>query len=504
MAKYIILLLIIVSCNSEEPDEMKPFIQSLETKTTLTEINIILAGQSNAVGRNGDSLPYPSDLPANGQIPNAKYWNGSEFLNYTLQMNAFDDHVVDSGIEYRLAKYASDSGHNFNLLKYAEGGSTVVSGDWNADTGVLTDELISQANQAGKAWDAIVWLQGENDADTQTEAENYETELTKLINKFRANINGATDIKVIIVRLHDFNYPSLQYKAQVQQAQDNIYENMSNIELVIPPSTILVGSDDVHYTPEGLDVLGKMCQIHLPVKSVVYKEVNIMLCGQSNARGTSNNASKPWPTEINADGSRENAIFWNGDNWADFTVLMNSNTSDNASFNSGVEQGLAERFLNAGYSKVNLVKYCLGGSRIGESGGWSYPNGALTVGAINEFNQSGLQKIDFFIWLQGENDSTTSSLANAYEANLTGFINHMEGQISIDNFVIIKLYDFPSYPSGSTPYLDVAQQAQEDVAADMPRQMVKPPDPSTLTDAIHYDLEGLYKLAKKIFNQLPL
>jgi len=219
--------------------------------------NIILAGQSNAVGRVYEDTLKPSDIPLNGEIPNAQYWNLSNFVDYGLEMNAFDDHLGDWGVEYRLAKYVTDIGEDFKLLKYAQGGSTVVTGDWNADTGSLTANMIIEANQANITWDAIVWIQGENDADSEFEAINYEVELTKLINKFRTDINNASNIPFIIIRLFDFNYPTLHWIDEIQQAQDNISNNMSNIHLVTPPANIDIKTDNIHYSAAGLDTLAK-------------------------------------------------------------------------------------------------------------------------------------------------------------------------------------------------------------------------------------------------------
>lgn len=228
-------------------------------------------------------------------------------------------------------------------------------------------------------------------------------------------------------------------------------------------------------------------------------EINIIIAGQSNAVSR-NDETDGIPTDLPSNGFVSNAKYWDGDSLENFTLNMNIQGDNVGGY--GIEYRIAKRILDSKKAlKVNLLKYALGGSRIGESGAWNITDGSLLSALILEANQSALS-FDYFIWIQGENDSTTSSLANAYETNLTGFINHIEANIDLDKFIIVKLADFPAYPSGTTPFLNIAQQAQTDVSNNIPRQMVIPPNPSTYRDQIHYDSDGIDALAQKIYNEV--
>lgn len=228
-------------------------------------------------------------------------------------------------------------------------------------------------------------------------------------------------------------------------------------------------------------------------------EINIIIAGQSNAVSR-NDETDGIPADLPSNGFIANAKYWDGDSFENFTLNMNIQGDNLGGY--GIEYRIAKSILDSNKAKkVNILKYALGGSRIGENGDWNISNGSLTTAIKNEASQSG-KTYNYFIWIQGENDSTTSSLANAYETNLTGFINHIEANINLDKFIIVKLADFPAYPSGATPFLNIVQQAQTDVSNDMPRQMVIPPNPSTYMDQIHYDSDGINALAIKIYNEV--
>ena len=99
---------------------------------------IILAGQSNAVGR----YQVSSGLPATkeGYLYNVKVWNGTTFeaLNASDENNnQYDDSNNAYGSEMFLNSYASTLGRDIYLLKISAGGTkmTTSSGGatWNVN-----------------------------------------------------------------------------------------------------------------------------------------------------------------------------------------------------------------------------------------------------------------------------------------------------------------------------------------------------------------------------------
>lgn len=223
------------------------------------EFNIILAGQSNAVGRNNDSLDYPIDLPIDGAVPNAQYFDTEDtWKAFELYMNYYDDTMSGArSIEYRIAKLITEKlGKKVNLLKYAQGGTTL-SGAWNptGSGGYLTQGLEASAQLSNKEYDALIWIQGESDAASEASANLYEENLKTLIQRLRRSINP--NMLFIIVRLNDASGGSYTYLETVQTAMDVAGYKTRETLVVEQPNDNPLGSDSVHYTPDGYDAIAK-------------------------------------------------------------------------------------------------------------------------------------------------------------------------------------------------------------------------------------------------------
>jgi len=233
--------------------------------------------------------------------------------------------------------------------------------------------------------------------------------------------------------------------------------------------------------------------------------ISFIVAGQSNAKGSGQNESQDLPSGLNADGSRTNAEFWETDNIM-YPYQADMNTIDDF-YNWGVEHRIAERLLtNNRCNNINLLKVTKGGTSIGDGGYWNITDGAGTdylIAKANLAETSHGLTWDYFIWIQGENDATSESIANAYEANLTGFVNHLLTNINPNmKFIIVKLAD---WTAGSVPYLSTAQVAQDDVSISLNKQLVIPDtllSADVNADNLHYTHIGIDKLATKIYNEV--
>ena len=234
-----------------------------------SEINIILAGQSNAIGRNDELEGQPSDLSPDGVNPNASYYNGTTFLPYALNMNLQGDNVGGWGIEYRVAKYLGDKYDKpINLLKCALGGSNIgENGSWDhgedGTIGHMTQLLIDSINSSAKTYDVLIWIQGENDATTAELGDAYEDNLTKFLARVRLDVNQPI-LNVIVVKLGEFPSSNIVLgKDAVKVAQMDVVSNTINTELVTPDTYATFRTDKIHYDSDSLDVLGNYVALTL-------------------------------------------------------------------------------------------------------------------------------------------------------------------------------------------------------------------------------------------------
>ncbi len=228
--------------------------------------------------------------------------------------------------------------------------------------------------------------------------------------------------------------------------------------------------------------------------------LNIILAGQSNAIGR-NSETAGQPVDLPNDGALSFCNYFATDNtFKPYTLNMNYQGDNTGGW--GVEYRLSKLITDNSNYSINLLKYALGGSQIGGGGDWSYPSGSLTTGLINTVNTSGVN-YDVMVWIQGENDSTSQALADAYYDNLKGFIDYVRSQINRNMlFVIVRLYDFPD--AGVSPYLPTSQQAQDEVRRDVYEVIeIHPQENASLKgDNIHYDATGIDNLAKEVYKSL--
>lgn len=102
------------------------------------------------------------------------------------------------------------------------------------------------------------------------------------------------------------------------------------------------------------------------------------------------------------------------------------------------------------------------------------------------------------LWMQGESDSETTEMANAYEENLKALIADVRKQTKQDELPFV-MGRISSSLLKKTPWVfdhaKIVQKAQETVAAqDMHTFIVNTDDLSTLKDNTHFDTESQLKL----------
>lgn len=253
-----------------------------------------LAGQSNAAGL-GLRASLPGDL--NGAISNAYIYNNAssafEQLNADYSYGGGNygnngggppsDHVGGGpyynhfGIEMRLMKLlATHYGARQNLIKYAVGGTALYYSPGTTDIGwspeypttlsspvsgtnlnkyslfhgnTLIHNNAYTALGGSPILKAYIWIQGENDAETDAASAAYQTNLEAFISAKRTAYSQST-LPFIIVRMSDNQTYNGTYKGRVQTAQTNVGGQSYNS--VINTNDLAV-SDGAHYTEVSSD-----------------------------------------------------------------------------------------------------------------------------------------------------------------------------------------------------------------------------------------------------------
>lgn len=232
----------------------------------------ILAGQSNC-GRTRTSEMDSEELEEYGE----------ELVRtfiYNKPVSTSSIALLEPGVNTMLTNqvYADEFGPEVSLFKSFEDadeidrylikhgvGSSYLSTQWNSRTpgGIWTDFLnqIVNAVSAIRATGvhprlkAFIWMQGENDSITESDAEAYLTNLTNFFDDFSLwaagqGILGEQDYVKVIGRINGINDPVMDYRDIVRQAQEDYCDDPDN-------NAIMIDTDDygfkdvVHYDASG-------------------------------------------------------------------------------------------------------------------------------------------------------------------------------------------------------------------------------------------------------------
>lgn len=238
---------------------------------------------------------------------------------------------------------------------------------------------------------------------------------------------------------------------------------------------------------------------------IKYNRIGILsasLLGQSNAASRAHLGD--YPTNIQ---NFSNSYILNIDTSNYQAVPINSNptyTGESANDFKGLELTTA---FNYGLSF--FLKYAIGSTtlaQVANAQNWNTSQAGYVYGLFNnyilkrQYAKQYIQSLGYredkkaIIWWQGEQDAINQTYANAYEVNLTNFIN---GVRTIDPnvlFIIMRI----NYPSGT--YRDIIRSAVENVANAMINVKVVDTDSYPLIDTVHVGHQGMINGGQSIVN----
>lgn len=236
--------------------------------TGLARDVFIFAGQSNV-----DAFLFTSSLEPEYQ----QVYTGVNFYQYSATQNVkFTPLWYGSNPDYQnpnqTARYAMQfilypqlktllSKDNIYIVHHAQGG-TSLSSQWKstATVGALYNELVFKTKATINLFNDvdgvtpnirfIYWGQGETDAARSTDASNYQTNLTNLVNNFRTAV-GMASLPFLVGRLNqNIDSVTFPFWNTVRTAQTNVAGALSNVFLVNQDNAEMA-VDNVHYTTSG-------------------------------------------------------------------------------------------------------------------------------------------------------------------------------------------------------------------------------------------------------------
>ena len=155
------------------------------------------------------------------------------------------------------------------LIKYAVGGSSLLAWepDWSAERAATTDDsdkgalyprLISHVKQVTLGHDvqllACLWMQGESDSRYETAAAQYQSNLQRLIEQMRADLQQA-EMQFIIGMVNP-SPARFAYLSTVRAAQTQVAQTMPRVSLV-DTEGLTKHEDELHYDSAGQLELGR-------------------------------------------------------------------------------------------------------------------------------------------------------------------------------------------------------------------------------------------------------
>jgi hypothetical protein len=212
----------------------------------------ILAGQSNMMGK-GKTHQLPAFLkrhPSNVEF----YYQGRQ-----RQLAKFSHFGPEVSFAHAISRAFPNDKHI--IIKHVATGTSI--NQWLPGSR-LFDGLLRQRgfvkvstnanNIVNKKVDAIIWMQGEKDARSATNANRYEANLKRFIMGVRSKLNSPHSVFIMgQVNPEDQAFHMLE---TVKQAQVNTQRALPRVKLV---STDGLGKiyDHVHYNTQGQMELGK-------------------------------------------------------------------------------------------------------------------------------------------------------------------------------------------------------------------------------------------------------
>lgn len=238
--------------------------------------------------------------------------------------------------------------------------------------------------------------------------------------------------------------------------------------------------------------------------------------GQSNSRGAAPNAD----CHPSLSGAMTNIKMWNGTAFANFDVGVNQNypTPDG-------NHGILPAFLYNEQARLGTtiyaLNYAIGATRLADDGAgsdWLSTNSGelcdISKSTINNaiaymWNTLNIRNINFiFIWAQGEADTTSSTYYNAYQTNLTNFINEQEANLAGTALAASKKYWILTKLGTHTTYdatgVSTINTAMANIAAtNSTRIFTYDPVNKTLqVDGHHYEASGYKAIGEEMVTNI--
>ena len=241
------------------------FITVLFSSISFSQENIdlfIWAGQSNALGRQGDAAGYPADTDnQDNQIRfNWTVANGSNSGGWTtMQPQTGYFAAGHFGPEVTFSRNLLAEYNNPAIFKFTQGATSIFEHWQGPGDGGLYDNMVTGLNTAITQLEnqghtvnirGLIWIQGESDSNSQAAATAYFNNLTTILNDLRNNVVNIADLPIILgVDEQYFNLDDHE-QPEILNAHQNIAFNDDNIKF-----TSMYGypkADATHLTPAGL------------------------------------------------------------------------------------------------------------------------------------------------------------------------------------------------------------------------------------------------------------
>ncbi|MEE9445652.1 MAG: sialate O-acetylesterase [Cocleimonas sp.] len=243
-------------------------LQLISTNTYADKIDLfIMAGQSNMQGWRSDAASYPADKYHLDQLIPFYF----RALNYDSSNNKWETLRPQKG-HFRKGHFGPEVTFSRALLnnkrlkpaifKYSSGGSSLKL-DWKTyGKKGLYDDMVHNLRIAIKGLEAqghtvvpraIIWIQGESDAENEQLANEYYWHLKRMLTHLRNNIIHEPNLPVILSV--DELHPRVQQHPQVVNAQMKLALENSNISFVSMMG--LEKYDSTHLTAKGTIQQGK-------------------------------------------------------------------------------------------------------------------------------------------------------------------------------------------------------------------------------------------------------
>lgn len=255
-AVLLMLSLFIFSCSKD--DEVQ------DQKKTIDLF--ILAGQSNALGRQGDASGYPADPNALDSLikfnwTNIEISNSDGWTTMGPQTGFFPNGHF--GPEVTFGRNLVNAGYKPAIFKYTRGATSIFEhwrgpgeggyyDDMVADLNIAINELKTQGYTVKIK--AFIWIQGESDSNSDAAANAYADNLNDIINDIRSVTNNSSLPIILGVDEQYFDLEGHQQPA-ILNAHQALALSDDKIKF-----TSMYGypkADITHLTPAGLIQHGK-------------------------------------------------------------------------------------------------------------------------------------------------------------------------------------------------------------------------------------------------------